>query len=42
MYSCGKYLLFKEPMNLRKMPNKNSLIFGHIPQGEILCVEKTQ
>ena len=42
MYSSGKYLLFKEPMNLRKEPNKNSYVLGIIPQGEVLYVEKTQ
>lgn len=42
MYSSGKYLIFKEPMNLRKKPNKNSQILGLIPQGEVIAVEKTE
>lgn len=41
MYTAGKYLLFKEPMNLRKRPNKSSQIIGLIPQGEVLNVEMT-
>ena len=42
MYTSGKYLLFKEPMNLRKNPSKSSQIVLLIPQGEVLTVEKTQ
>ncbi len=33
MYKTGRYLFYKEPMNLRSRPQKNAELLGTVPQG---------
>lgn len=40
MYKKGKYILYKEHMNLRKDPKVNSPVLDILPQGK--CIEVTE